>query len=430
MPLDLGPTGTGSFHRDLVASGWDRGLTPAALEVVQINIGKLCNMTCRHCHVDSGPDRTDENMDRAAVEACLAAIDHIQAHPDGGALHTVDLTGGAPELNPHFEYLVDECVARGLHVIDRCNLTILTVRRYQHLPAWFAERGVEVACSLPHYRQLGTDAQRGDGTYAKSIRALHALNQAGYGQGDARRVLTLVTNPVGSFLAGSQASLEAEWKAALARHHGVTFDRLFALNNMPMSRYLEWLIEKGQLDAYMERLLGAFNPGAIEGVMCRNTVSVGWGRPGLRLRLQPAARDGRGGAVHDRRRVRPRRLAGADGADGAPLLRLHGRRGLVVRRRDGVSGGLESGGLRLEDRRAKRPRLLSTLRPQAPTPRAARAPSPPAPDRRRWRATGARPTRHARSEPPPARWRRCSPGKRRSPRASPAPAAGTPPSRS
>ena len=133
-----------------------------------------------------------------------------------------------------------------------------------------------MACSLPHYRQLGTDAQRGDGTYAKSIRALHALNEAGYGQGDARRVLTLVTNPVGSFLAGSQASLEAEWKAALARHHGVTFDRLFALNNMPMSRYLEWLIEKGQLDAYMERLLGAFNPGAIEGVMCRNTVSVGW----------------------------------------------------------------------------------------------------------------------------------------------------------
>ena len=282
VPLDaeaggaLGPTGTGSFHRDLAASGWAAGLTPAPLEVFQINVGKLCNMACRHCHVDSGPDRTEENMDRAAVDACLAAIDRIQAHEHGGSLHTVDLTGGAPELNPHFEDLVDACVERGLHVIDRCNLTILTVRRYRHLPAWLAARGVEVACSLPHYRELGTDAQRGEGTYAKSLRALEALNAAGYGRGDPDRVLTLVTNPVGSFLAGSQASLESEWKAALARNHGVTFDRLFALNNMPMSRYLEWLLEKGQLDAYMERLLLAYNPATLDGVMCRNTVSVGW----------------------------------------------------------------------------------------------------------------------------------------------------------
>ncbi|MGB3545318.1 arsenosugar biosynthesis radical SAM (seleno)protein ArsS [Rubrivirga sp.] len=276
VALDIGPTSTGSFHRDLVASGWTEGLLPAPLEVFQINIGKLCNMTCRHCHVDSGPDRVEENMDLGAVDACLRAIDHIQAHERGGSLHTVDLTGGAPELNPHFEYLVDECVARGLHVIDRCNLTILTVRRYKHLPEWFAERGVEVACSLPHYRQLGTDAQRGDGTYDKSIRAIRALNEAGYGQGDPDKILTLVTNPVGSFLAGAQDSLEDEWKAALDRNHGIQFDRLFALNNMPMSRYLEWLVEKGQLDVYMERLLGAFNPATIDGLMCRNTVSVGW----------------------------------------------------------------------------------------------------------------------------------------------------------
>ena len=276
VPLGDGPTGTGSFHADLGASGWRGGLTPAPLEIFQINVGKLCNMTCRHCHVDSGPDRVEENMDRERVDACLAAIDRILAHPDGGSLHTVDLTGGAPELNPHFEYLVDECVARGLHVIDRCNLTILRVRRYQHLPQWFAARGVEVACSLPHYRKMGTDAQRGDGTYGKSIEALKALNAAGYGQGDPRRMLTLVTNPVGSFLAGAQDSLEREWKAALERNHGVTFDRLFALNNMPMSRYLEWLIEKGQLEAYMDKLLAAFNPGAIDGLMCRNTISVGW----------------------------------------------------------------------------------------------------------------------------------------------------------
>jgi radical SAM/Cys-rich protein len=274
VPIDGGPTGTGRFDADLAASGWP-ALTPAPLEVFQINVGKLCNMTCRHCHVDSGPDRVEENMDREAVDACLAAIDRILAQP-GSALHTVDLTGGAPELNPHFETLVDACVERGLHVIDRCNLTILLVRRYRHLPEWLAERGVEVACSLPHYRRLGTDAQRGDGTYEKSIRALRRLNEAGYGRGHPDRVLTLVTNPVGAFLAGSQASLEAEWKAALAKNHGVAFDRLFALNNMPMSRYLEWLLEKGMTEAYMQRLVNAFNPATIDGLMCRNTISVGW----------------------------------------------------------------------------------------------------------------------------------------------------------
>ena len=266
--VGAGPTGTGRFERDLEAAGWPV-LEPDRLDIFQINLGKLCNMTCRHCHVDSGPDRTEENMDRATVDACLRAIDRSGAQ-------TVDLTGGAPELNPHFEYLVDACVRRGLHVIDRCNLTILTTRRYRHLPQWFAERGVEVVCSLPHYRKLGTDAQRGAGTYEKSIEALRMLNAAGYGQGDAGRSLTLVTNPVGAYLAGSQRSLEAEWKEALARNHGVTFDRLLALNNMPMSRFLEWLMEKGLVEDYLQRLVAAFNPATIAGLMCRNTLSVAW----------------------------------------------------------------------------------------------------------------------------------------------------------
>lgn len=268
VDVDGGPTGTGYFDKDLEASGWD-DLTPAELEIVQINLGKLCNMTCRHCHVDSGPDRTEENMDRETVDQCLEAIDRSGAH-------TVDLTGGAPELNPNFEYLVDACVERGLHVIDRCNLTILTTRAYQHLPEWFAERGVEVVCSLPHYRKLNTDAQRGDGTYEKSIRAMEMLNDAGYGQGDPDRKLTLITNPVGAFLAGNQDSLEREWKEALERDHGVTFDELLALNNMPMSRFLEWLMEKGQVEEYMERLVNAFNPSTIRGLMCRNTLSISW----------------------------------------------------------------------------------------------------------------------------------------------------------
>ena len=264
--LDL--NGGGDFAQEIAKTGWDR-LSPSKLEIFQINLGKLCNMTCRHCHVDSGPDRVHENMDRDTVDACLRAIEISGAH-------SVDLTGGAPELNPNFEYLVDQCVQKGKHVMDRCNLTILTVRRYQHLPEWMAERGVEVICSLPHYRKMNTDAQRGDGTYEKSLKALRKLNEAGYGQGDPNKVLTLVTNPVGAFLSSSQMDLEANWKSNLDRNHGIQFDRLIAINNMPISRYLEWLEESGNTAAYMERLVNAYNPGTIEGLMCRNTISVSW----------------------------------------------------------------------------------------------------------------------------------------------------------
>lgn len=244
-------------------------LTPLPVGFFQINVGKLCNMTCRHCHVDAGPDRTDAVMTRETAEACLAALDRTSAH-------TVDLTGGAPELNPNFELLVEGALARGKHVIDRCNLTVLMTRRFAHLPEWFAERGVEVVASLPHWRARGTDAQRGQGTYARSIEALRRLNAVGYGQGDPNKVLTLMANPAGAFLAPNQCAVEAEWKAGLQREHGVTFDRLFCLNNMPISRYLEWLLERGQLEAYLSRLTNAFNPGAVSGVMCRDTLSVSW----------------------------------------------------------------------------------------------------------------------------------------------------------
>lgn len=256
------------FSQALQESQWER-LQPADIEIFQINIGKLCNMTCRHCHVDAGPDRVKENMDREMIDACLAALDQTNAT-------TVDITGGAPELNPHFRYLVDECVKRGKHVIDRCNLTILLLPRCADLPQWFAERGVEVVCSLPHYRKRNTDAQRGDGTYEKSIKALKLLNEAGYGQGDPKRRLTLVTNPAGAFLSGNQVTLEREWKAALQRNFGVSFDRLIAINNMPISRYLEWLEETNNLQSYMETLIKAFNPGTISGLMCRNTLSISW----------------------------------------------------------------------------------------------------------------------------------------------------------
>ena len=268
VTVDSGPSGTGDFERDLEASGTPV-LQPDRLDVFQINLGKLCNMTCRHCHVDAGPDRTEENMERETVDACLRAIDRTNPR-------AVDLTGGAPELNPHFEYLVDACVERGKHVMDRCNLTVLLTRRCQHLPAWFAERGVEVICSLPHYRKLGTDAQRGRGAYDKSLRALRLLNKAGYGYGDPARTLTLVTNPVGAYLPGNQASLEGEWKQALAKHHDVCFDRLLTLTNMPMSRYLEWLMETEQVERYLQKLVHAFNASTITGLMCRSVVSVSW----------------------------------------------------------------------------------------------------------------------------------------------------------
>ncbi len=267
--VDLAQTSQQSdFDAALTQAGWPH-FKPSQLEIFQINIGKLCNMTCRHCHVDAGPDRTQENMDRDTIDACLQALDQTTAH-------TVDITGGAPELNPHFRYLVDECAKRGKHVIDRCNLTVLLLPRMQDLPEWLAERGVEVVCSLPHYRRFNTDAQRGQGTFEKSIEALHRLNAAGYGQGDPKRRLTLMSNPVGAFLASNQAKLEQEWKTGLQKNHGISFDRLIALNNMPISRYLEWLEESGNLDQYMELLVNSFNPATVSGLMCRNTLSISW----------------------------------------------------------------------------------------------------------------------------------------------------------
>ncbi|MGA1601368.1 MAG: arsenosugar biosynthesis radical SAM (seleno)protein ArsS [Prochlorothrix sp.] len=268
--LDLRQTRhQGDFDRALAAQDfWP--LRPQPLEILQINIGKLCNMTCRHCHVDAGPDRTQENMDRATVDACLAFLDQAPT------IHTVDITGGAPELNPNFRYLVEECVKRGKQVIDRCNLTVLLLPPLADLPQWFADRGVEVVCSLPHYRQRNTDRQRGDGTFEQSIEALRRLNRVGYGQGDPHRRLTLVTNPPGAVLARNQAKAEQEWKAGLLKHQGVSFDRLIALNNMPIARFLEWLEASGNLQGYLETLTNAFNPSTLTGLMCRNTLSIAW----------------------------------------------------------------------------------------------------------------------------------------------------------
>jgi radical SAM/Cys-rich protein len=244
-------------------------LAPARLEVFQVNLGKLCNMTCRHCHVDAGPDRTDAMMDDATVEQVIAALGTTSAH-------TVDITGGAPELHPRFRDVVQAAFDAGKHVMDRCNLTVLLLPRNAGLVDWLAERNVEIVASLPHYRRPNTDAQRGEGVFERSLRALRILNAAGYGKGDPQRRLTLVSNPAGAFLGASQSSVEREWHEGLQRNFGLTFDRLFVLNNMPIARFLEWLQETGNLEAYMERLVNAFNPASVAGLMCRNTLSVGW----------------------------------------------------------------------------------------------------------------------------------------------------------
>lgn len=243
-------------------------LRPTRLDIFQMNLGKMCNQTCRHCHVDAGPDRR-EVMSRETMELCLAALAKT-------AIPTVDLTGGAPEMNPHFRWLVEEVRKLDRQVMDRCNLTILETGAHRDLPEFFARHQVEVVCSLPHYRALNTDKQRGEGVYEKSIRALKRLNALGYGDGTSGLRLVLVTNPVGAFLPAGQASLEAEWKRELLKNHGIRFDALFALTNMPISRFLEWLEQSGNLETYLERLVGAFNPAAARGVMCRNTLSVGW----------------------------------------------------------------------------------------------------------------------------------------------------------
>lgn len=243
-------------------------LRATGVDILQINVGKKCNQTCGHCHVDAGPDRT-EMMSREVMEKCLEVL----ATTD---IPTVDITGGAPELHPDFRELVERSHAIGKHVMDRCNLTIMLLPNYSDLPEFFAAHQVEVICSLPHYRAKQTDSQRGEGVFDESIEALHRLNAVGYGKPGSGLVVNLVMNPVGAFLPGNQASLEREWKRELERRHGIVFNNLYTITNLPISRFLEWLEESDNLEGYMTRLVNAFNPGAAQGVMCRNMLSVGW----------------------------------------------------------------------------------------------------------------------------------------------------------
>lgn len=245
-------------------------LKPTGIEIFQVNIGKMCNQTCRHCHVDAGPDRK-EMMTKETMQQCL---DVLQSHP---ALKTVDITGGAPEMNPHFRWFAAEIAALNKHIIVRCNLTILLAnKKYNDLPQFYKEHRMEVVSSLPFYTQERTDRQRGDGVFASSIKALQMLNAAGYGEEGSGLVLNLVYNPAGAFMPPPQASLEKEYRQALKENYGIRFNSLFAITNLPISRYLDYLLQSGNYERYMEKLVHAFNPAAAASVMCRNTISVGW----------------------------------------------------------------------------------------------------------------------------------------------------------
>lgn len=244
-------------------------LRPGHIDTLQINVGKMCNQVCQHCHVDAGPDRT-EIMTPATMEECVAAVARA-------GIRTVDLTGGAPEMNPHFRPFVERLRGAGADVIVRCNLTILLHgKKYEDLPRFFAKHRVRVVSSLPCYGPENTDKQRGLGVFGKSIEALKRLNAVGYGDPATGLELDLVYNPVGAFLPPPQEALERDYKAKLRVAYGIRFNRLLAITNLPVSRFLEFLLETRGLEAYLEKLAHAYNPTAARGVMCRTLVSVGW----------------------------------------------------------------------------------------------------------------------------------------------------------
>ncbi|WP_408048091.1 arsenosugar biosynthesis radical SAM (seleno)protein ArsS [Tenacibaculum crassostreae] len=245
-------------------------LRPKKLEILQINLGYMCNQVCAHCHVDAGPDRK-EIMTRETMEQCLEVIKKTGAH-------TLDLTGGAPEMNPNFRWFVEEASKAGIKdFIVRSNLTIIRAnKKYHDLPDFFKKHNVHVVSSMPHWTRGKTDKQRGNGVFDKSIEALQMLNEVGYGMESSGLQLDLVYNPSGAFLPGDQMALEADFKKALKEDFNINFNSLFAITNLPISRFLDYLIASENYEDYMYALIEAYNPMAVENVMCTNTLSVSW----------------------------------------------------------------------------------------------------------------------------------------------------------
>ncbi len=258
-----------TFQHKLEQSG-QFPLRSGAIEIFQINIGYMCNQVCKHCHVDAGPDRK-EIMTRETMQQCLDVMEHAK-------IKTLDITGGAPEMNPDFRWLVSEAHKRGVkEIIVRSNLTIFSANpKFNDLPEFFKQHGVRVCSSLPFYNADKTDRQRGEGVFTDSIKGLQMLNAVGYGKEGSGLILDLVYNPTGAFLPGDQKALERDFKKELKNHFNIDFNQLFTITNIPISRFLDFLIESGNYEGYMEKLVNAFNPAAVAVVMCKNTISIDW----------------------------------------------------------------------------------------------------------------------------------------------------------
>jgi len=263
------PGGLPSFKEKLQTVQAE-ALKPKSLEILQMNMGYMCNQVCAHCHVDAGPDRK-EMMSRTTLEHCLQILKTIP-------VSTLDLTGGAPEMHPDFRWFVSEAAKIGVEdFIVRSNLTILRAnKKYYDLPYFFKDHHIHVVSSLPYYKKEKTDRQRGEGVFSQSIKALVELNKVGYGKPDSGLQLDLVYNPSGAFLPANQFALENDFKKALKKEFDIDFNQLFTITNLPISRFLEYLIASENYEAYMHRLVEAFNPAAVANVMCTNTLSVGW----------------------------------------------------------------------------------------------------------------------------------------------------------
>ena len=239
----------------------------AGMDVLQINVGRLCNLACKHCHVEAGPKRT-EVMSREVMEACLKAY-------KSQGFSTIDITGGAPEMNPNFRWFVEEASKICDHVIVRTNLVIMLEDGYTDLPEFYRDHKIEVFCSLPHYKAKTTNRQRGENVYERSIEVLKKLNEVGYGR-DPELVLNMVYNPAGAFFPPDQTAMEKEYKAALGSKYGIEFNNLFTITNNPIGRFGAFLVSSGNFEGYMKKLHDAFNPATLENMMCRFQVSVGW----------------------------------------------------------------------------------------------------------------------------------------------------------
>ncbi len=256
--------------KDKIAETSQYPLRPNKIEVLQINVGYMCNQVCAHCHVDAGPDR-QEIMTKETMQQCIDVIKTTSAH-------TLDLTGGAPEMNPNFRWFVEEASKAGVKdFIVRSNLTIIRAnKKYHDLPKFFKKHNIHLVSSMPHWTRGKTDKQRGEGVFDKSIKALQELNAVGYGMPDSSLRLDLVYNPSGAFLPGDQISMEMEFKKALLEDFGIHFHNLFAITNLPISRFLDYLIASENYEDYMYSLVEAYNQSAVKNVMCTNTISVSW----------------------------------------------------------------------------------------------------------------------------------------------------------